>query len=80
MENTFILGISHKNTDISTRSSFSISNEKQNECYNLAKELDFKNFVVLSTCNRTEIYGIGPIFLAENIITMVCNQSKDLSK
>ncbi len=78
MENTFVLGISHKNTDISTRSAFSISAEKQNECYNLAKELDFKNFVVLSTCNRTEIYGTGSIFLAENIFTTVCNQSKDL--
>lgn len=78
MENTFVLGISYKNADISTRSAFSISNEKQNECYTLAKKLDFKNFVVLSTCNRTEIYGTGPIFLAENIITTVCNQTKDL--
>ncbi len=78
MENTFVLGISYKNADISTRSAFSISNEKQNECYKLAKKFDFKNFVVLSTCNRTEIYGTGPIFLAENIITTVCNQTKYL--
>lgn len=78
MENTFVIGISFKNADVATRSAFSISAEKQNECYELAKSFQFKDFVVLNTCNRTEIYGIGKIDIAESIITKVCNQSKEL--
>lgn len=78
MENTFVIGISYKNADVATRSAFSISPEKQTECYNLAKAFDFKDFVVLSTCNRTEIYGVGPVDLAESVITTVTRQSKEM--
>src|ERR1035437_6389287 len=78
MKNTFVSGISFKNADTITRSAFSISAEKQNECYNLAKNFNFKDFVVLSTCNRTEVYGIGPSEIAEQIISIVCNQPKEL--
>ncbi len=77
MENTFVIGISYKNADVTTRSAFSISPEKQIECYSLAKSFDFKDFIVLSTCNRTEIYGVGPVHLAEKVITTVCKQSQD---
>ena len=78
MENTFVIGISFKNADVTTRSAFSISAEKQIECFELAKNYQFKDFVVLSTCNRTEVYGVGSIAYAEEIITTVCNQPKIL--
>src|ERR1041384_6761379 len=78
MKNTFVIGISFKNADVAVRSAFSIPEEKQGICYDLAKSYNFKDFVVLSTCNRTEIYGNGSIEHAENIITTVCNQSKSL--
>lgn len=76
MENTFVIGISFKNADVTTRSAFSIPLEKQKECFDLAKTYEFKNFVVLNTCNRTEIYGVGSVEHAEQIITTVCNQSR----
>jgi len=78
MENTFVIGITFKNANISTRSAFSISAEKQNECYELARSLKFNDFVVLSTCNRTEIYGVGSIEKAEQILTTICKQPKEL--
>lgn len=78
MESTFVIGVSFKNADVTTRSAFSISIEKQKECYDLAKHYQFKDFVVLSTCNRTEIYGDGPVEHAEKIITTVCHQPKNL--
>ena len=78
MENTFVIGISFKNADTTTRSAFSITPEKQKECYDLAKRFQFKDFVVLSTCNRTEIYGVGCPFHAEQIIIKVCDQPKEL--
>jgi len=73
MENTFVMGVSFKNADVSTRSAFSISPEKQKECYDLAKSFQFEDFIVLSTCNRTEMYGVGSISFAEQIMTTVCN-------
>lgn len=78
MENTFVIGITFKNANITTRSAFSIPIEKQIECYDLAKNFGFKDFVVLSTCNRTEIYGVGCPAHAEQIVTKVCNQPKEL--
>ncbi len=78
MENIFVIGITFKNANIATRSAFSISAEKQNECYDLARSFKFNDFVVLSTCNRTEVYGVGSIDLAKQIIITVCNQSKEL--
>lgn len=77
MKNSFVIGITFKNANIATRSAFSISPEKQKECYDLAKSHSFNDFVVLSTCNRTEIYGTGCVHHAEKIITQVCNQSKE---
>jgi glutamyl-tRNA reductase len=78
MESTFVIGVSFKNADVTTRSAFSISLEKQKECYDLARSYHFKDFIVLSTCNRTEIYGNGTVEFAENIITTVCDQPKIL--
>lgn len=78
MENLFVIGITFKNADITTRSAFSICAQKQKESYDLAKKFGFKDFVILSTCNRTEIYGVGSIEMAEQIITKVCHQPKEL--
>lgn len=78
MENIFVIGITFKNADSVIRSAFSISAEKQNECYDLAGSFKFNDFVVLSTCNRTEIYGVGCPAHAEQILTTICNQPKEL--
>ena len=78
MKNSFVIGITFKNANIATRSAFSISPEKQKECYDMARSHNFNDFVVLSTCNRTEIYGAGCVAHAEYIITTVCNQPKEL--
>ncbi len=78
MENIFVIGITFKNANITTRGAFSISAEKQKECYDLAKKFKFNDFVVLSTCNRTEIYGVGSSKLAEQIITTICHQTNEL--
>jgi glutamyl-tRNA reductase len=78
MENAFVIGITFKNADVATRGAFSIPLERQHACYEMAKEFHFSDFVVLSTCNRTEIYGVGSIANAERIITTVCCQEQQL--
>ena len=78
MESTFVIGVNFKNANVEVRSAFSMGAEKQMQCNTLAKQYDFQDFVVLSTCNRTEIYGSGSFRKAENMITEICEQPVEL--
>lgn len=63
----FIAGINYKKSDASVRGDFAISNDRYHDLLNLAAECGINELFVLSTCNRTEIYGFA-------------NQAKDLAK
>ncbi len=56
LTNFHIIGINHSQTEVSVRELFSLSQEKQLSLLEDAKSLGVKCMVVLSTCNRTEIY------------------------
>ncbi len=52
-----VLGISHRTADVETREQVAISEEQQKEVLaGLQKEFQLDGLMVLSTCNRTEIY------------------------
>ena len=55
----YTIGVNYKKADAFTRGRFSISKEHQVELLNAAKERKFDGVFVLSTCNRTEIYGFA---------------------
>ncbi len=56
LTNFHIIGINHSQTEVSVRELFSLSPKKQLNLLEDAKSLGMKSMVVLSTCNRTEIY------------------------
>lgn len=58
----FIAGINYKKTDASVRGKFSVNAEQYAEIISLAPQYGVTQFFILSTCNRTEIYGF-----AENV-------------
>ncbi|HEY5371596.1 MAG TPA: glutamyl-tRNA reductase [Hanamia sp.] len=58
-EEFFLVGISYKNTDAATRGQFSISPKQYESILELAPSYDVDEMFVLSTCNRTEIYGFA---------------------
>lgn len=60
LKNFHIVGISHSHTPVSIRELFSISTTKQQDLLKDAKSLGLESIVVLSTCNRTEIYTQTP--------------------
>lgn len=68
LDKIFVSGINYKNADISLRGALSLDESKQLECFQRARELGFNDFIVLNTCNRTEIYGSGPLEEAEKIL------------
>ncbi|MEO6837989.1 MAG: glutamyl-tRNA reductase [Ginsengibacter sp.] len=59
IEEFFVVGVSYKNTDAATRGQFSISFKQYESILELAPSYGVEEMFVLSTCNRTEIYGFA---------------------
>jgi glutamyl-tRNA reductase len=70
----FIAGINYKKSDATTRGQYAINNDQYAALLSLAHQTGIKELFVLSTCNRTEIYGF-----AENAISLcelLCTQTQ----
>lgn len=72
--NFFIAGINYKKTDAAIRGQFAIGNEQYEKLLAIAPQFGIKEFFVLSTCNRTEIYGFAESATA--LIQLLCTQTK----
>jgi len=70
----FAAGINYKKTDAQLRGQYAISNEKYAALLSEAAAAGLEELFVISTCNRTEIYGFasGPEVLME----LLCNQAE----
>src|SRR5689334_23146684 len=55
MQKFFVTGISYKKSDLNHRSRFAFNHDECVQTYSAHEG----NFFILSTCNRTEIYGFG---------------------
>ena len=56
----FVTGISFKKTDIKLRSKFAFAPGQCSSMYSVLPSDFIQHFFILSTCNRTEIYGFAP--------------------
>ena len=63
----FCTGISYKSSGIDVRESVNLDKDQREKIYNLldSKEI-LKEALILSTCNRLEIYGVFPHHQANN--------------
>ena len=59
VQNFFVVGISYQVANSETRSKFVISNERYVELLEAASLCGVEECFVLSTCNRTEVYGVA---------------------
>lgn len=69
----FIAGINYKKTDAAIRGQFAISNEQYEKILTLAPAHHLHELFVLSTCNRTEIYGFAEE--PSQLINLLCSQT-----
>ncbi len=53
-----IIGVNYQKADTATRGAFAITEESYQQVVDLARQKGLKDLIVLSTCNRTELYGI----------------------
>ncbi|MDE3126005.1 MAG: NAD(P)-binding domain-containing protein, partial [Bacteroidota bacterium] len=71
--NFFAIGINYKKTDASVRGQFAIGTEQYANILQKAATYSVKELVILSTCNRTEIYGIAS--QASDLINLLCSET-----
>jgi glutamyl-tRNA reductase len=69
----FIVGINYKKTDASIRGQFAINGDQYGNILSLAPHKGLSEFFILSTCNRTEIYGFAEN--ANQLIDILCTQT-----
>ena len=74
LSNFFIAGINYKKTDANLRGQYAINADQYNQLILLAPELGVTEFFILSTCNRTEIYGFAEN--VSNLANLLCSQTK----
>lgn len=74
-----IVGINYRKSDMNVRGKFSLSSEQSVECLRQSIVDKIAGSMVLSTCNRTEIYGITnePNELAAMLCKSTGNSMKD---
>ena len=70
----FIAGINYKKSDATIRGQYAINHEQYATILSLAPQFGINELFVLSTCNRTEIYGFADN--AESLCQLLCTQTQ----
>lgn len=70
----YVIGLSYQKADAETRGKFSLDIEAKNNVLNQAKEEGIENILLVSTCNRTEIYGFAQHPF--QLIKLLCDNSQ----
>jgi glutamyl-tRNA reductase len=73
ISNFFVAGINYKKSDASVRGHFAISNEQYATILTTASSFGLNEIFILSTCNRTEIYGFA--HHSDQLINLLCSQT-----
>lgn len=69
----YAVGLSYKKADAEMRGKFSLNEEAQENLLNQAKDDGIESLIVMSTCNRTEIYGFAQHPF--ELIKLLCDNS-----
>lgn len=71
--NFFVAGINYKKTEVEMRGLFAINHEQYAAVLNAASAVGVNEIFILSTCNRTEIYGFADD--VNVLIDLLCAQT-----
>ncbi len=74
IENFFVAGVNYKKTDAEIRGLFAIDNIKYAAILSQAATEGIEEVFVLSTCNRTEIFGFADN--SDILINLLCSQTE----
>jgi len=74
ISNFFVAGINYKKTSADLRGQFSVNTDKYEALIALAPQYNLKEIFILSTCNRTELYGFADS--GETLSRLLCTQTQ----
>jgi glutamyl-tRNA reductase len=74
LDQFFIAGINHRKTDAALRGQFAVGQVQHTNILQKAAGKGIAELFVLSTCNRTEIYGRAAS--ADQLIQLLCSETK----
>jgi glutamyl-tRNA reductase len=69
----FVAGINYKKSDASVRGLFAINPDQYTRILQKASQSGFQELFILSTCNRTEIYGFAQS--SNDLIHLLCSET-----
>lgn len=73
ISNFFVAGINYKKSDASVRGQFAINNDQYSSILRKASEQGLDEVFIISTCNRTEIYGFA--FCSHQLVELLCSET-----
>jgi glutamyl-tRNA reductase len=73
LSNFFVAGINYKKTDAAIRGMFAINNDQYANILAIAPDHHISSLFIISTCNRTEIYGFAEN--AGQLMGLLCTQT-----
>jgi glutamyl-tRNA reductase len=74
ISNFYVAGINYKKSDASIRGQFAINNDQYSTLLEQAPLAGLNELFILSTCNRTEIYGFA--HNSDQLIDLLCSQTQ----
>lgn len=72
--NFFVTGVNYRKAEAGLRGQFSVSNDQYSQILEKAAASNFDELFILSTCNRTEVYGFAEN--ADQLIELLCSETK----
>lgn len=73
ISNFHAVGINYRKTDAAIRGLFAINPAQYENLLKHAKTVELDDLFILSTCNRTEVYGFAPT--AQELINLLCTET-----
>lgn len=73
ISNFYVAGINYKKSDACVRGQFAISNEQYANILKRASQQGLNEVFILSTCNRTEIYGFA--YCSHQLVELLCSET-----
>lgn len=70
----FVAGINYKKTDAALRGQYAVNNDQYIKLLSLAPQFGMSELFIISTCNRTEIYGFAES--AAKLCELLCTETQ----
>jgi glutamyl-tRNA reductase len=73
ISNFYVAGINYKKSDASVRGKFAICHERYSRILQRAGSQGLDELFIISTCNRTEIYGFA--YCSHQLVELLCSET-----